>query len=493
WDNDGTFDETHTNVEAGKFSYSHQYLDDNPTSTPVDNMPIRVQVTDDDTGSVTGNTTVEVTNVAPVILSLAATSVDENGVVHLTGTYSDVGTEDTHTLTINWGEGVPQTVVVTGGSFDIPHQYLDDNPTETGSDIFTIGVTLADDDTDSVSSSTTTTVTNVLPVMVDFNSSSPECGGAAEGDLISVLGVFTDIGTQDTHVATIDWGDGTGSASVTVTEAAGSGTVTANHVYASGGIFTITLTLTDDDGGTIVTTAQADITGAGVNNGILYVIGTDHDDQVTINAAKDTYKVHSNFYPSGAPFKTFDQAGITQIVVVMCDGNDQVQVAGNITTPTILDGGDGDDKLNGGAGNNIIIGGDGADELLGGSGRDLLIGGVGSDNLTGNSGEDLLIAGWTDFDGNYAALAAIMAEWSRTDAANGSYEMRRDRLSGSQAGGLNGVNLLTTGAGGSVHDDAAADKLNGSAGRDLYFAEIGSGALDKLNGRANDESIFDLL
>ncbi len=45
---------------------------------------------------------------APSIDSLGATSVNENGTVHLTGTYSDAGTQDTHTLTINWGEGSPR-------------------------------------------------------------------------------------------------------------------------------------------------------------------------------------------------------------------------------------------------------------------------------------------------------------------------------------------------------------------------------------------------
>jgi hypothetical protein len=63
------------------------------------------------------STTATVTNVDPVVLTLAATSVLENGVVHLTGTYSDVGSQDTHQLTINWGEGAPQVVSVSGGSF----------------------------------------------------------------------------------------------------------------------------------------------------------------------------------------------------------------------------------------------------------------------------------------------------------------------------------------------------------------------------------------
>ena len=91
---------------------------------------------------------VTVNNVAPVILSLSATSVDENGLVTLSGTYSDTGTQDTHTLTIDWGEGpVTLPLPVSGGSFSFTHQYLDDNPSGTASDLYTIGVTLTDDDT----------------------------------------------------------------------------------------------------------------------------------------------------------------------------------------------------------------------------------------------------------------------------------------------------------------------------------------------------------
>ena len=46
-----------------------------------------------------------------VLDTLSATSVNENGTVHLTGTYHDVGSQDTHTLSINWGEGAVQQFV----------------------------------------------------------------------------------------------------------------------------------------------------------------------------------------------------------------------------------------------------------------------------------------------------------------------------------------------------------------------------------------------
>src|SRR5678815_4056361 len=111
--------------------------------------------------------------------------------------------QDTHTLTISWGEGASQTVVVVGGSFDITHQYLDDNPTGTTSDTYTIGVTLSDDDTGSDTGSTTTTISNVNPVIGSLAATSVN-----ENGTVHLTGTYSDVGVQDTHTLTISWGEG---------------------------------------------------------------------------------------------------------------------------------------------------------------------------------------------------------------------------------------------------------------------------------------------
>src|SRR5205085_875986 len=153
---------------------------------------IAVTLTDDDTGAVNGSTTRTITNVAPVIATLYATSANDDRAVDLPATYDDGTTPDTHKLTSNWGEGAPQTVTVSSGSFDITHQYLDDNPTGSASDVYTIAVTLTDDDTGAVNGSTTSTITNVAPFITSINNSSPDCGLAGEGQTVTVNGTFSD-------------------------------------------------------------------------------------------------------------------------------------------------------------------------------------------------------------------------------------------------------------------------------------------------------------
>ena len=65
-------------------------------------------------------------------------------------------------------------------------------------------------------------------------------------------GSFTDPGWLDTHTATWNFGDGTivsGTLIEENNEPNATGTTTADHVYSSPGIYTVTLTVTDDDGG----------------------------------------------------------------------------------------------------------------------------------------------------------------------------------------------------------------------------------------------------
>ena len=84
--------------------------------------------------------------------------------------------------------------------------------------------------------------------------------GAAEpvavGTPVTLTADFTDPGTADTHTARIDWGDGT-SAPATIAETAGSGRMTASHAYTAAGVYRVTASVADDDGGLAAATLDA--------------------------------------------------------------------------------------------------------------------------------------------------------------------------------------------------------------------------------------------
>jgi Ca2+-binding RTX toxin-like protein len=274
-----------------------------------------------------------------------------------------------------------------------------------------------------------------------------------------VTGSFTDIGVLDTHVATVDWGDGTVE-EVDLTQGAGFGTIEGSHAYAAGGIYTVTLTITDDDTGTHEATTLAVITGVGLNNGVLYAIGSSEDDQVHIHqTGRGVIKVHASFIDE--PFREFAIDEVDEIISYLCQGDDRLTIAGNVETPAIVHGDSGDDHLHGGGGPTVLIGGSGDDTLIGQRGANILIGGTGSDRLVGGPAGDILIGGSTTFDHNQdAALSAAVLLWVDPLA---SYEDR-----------ANAIDAHLT-----VVDDGDADALTGASGIDLFYAGLGDLALDR--------------
>lgn len=137
------------------------------------------------------------------------------------------------------------------------------------------------------------------------------------------------------------------------------------------------------------------------------------------------------------------------------------------------------DTVRGNGLNNVLFGGAGSDLLLGLAGRDLLVGGSGTDTLTGDDDDDIVIADLTTYYSESAkvldrlAIAAIMAEWVRTDVV---YSQRVNNLR--NGGGLNGtfkLNNLTV-----LTDGTAVDMLSGGTALD-WFWKSGSDAISDLN------------
>ncbi len=243
---------------------------------------VQLRVEDDDGGYVTFETSVTVLNVDPSVLAADA-SGDEAETIAFAATFSDPGfdfgagdSREDFTATVDWGDGSSESVavseiaggpgVLTTGSLAADHVYGDNGA-------FPVLVTVCDDDGGCGIVFATITVLNLAP--------APSIDAATQQDSHLPAGRFhpldpiafnssgLDAGSDDLVFAW-DFGDGTvlprgtyfndgvgpdplPSPGPTYPFAAKD---TVEHTYALPGDYVVTLTVTDDDGGT----AQAQLT-----------------------------------------------------------------------------------------------------------------------------------------------------------------------------------------------------------------------------------------
>ncbi|MEO6711903.1 MAG: multicopper oxidase domain-containing protein, partial [Mycobacteriales bacterium] len=178
--------------------------------------------------------------------------------------FTDANSGGTYTATIDYGDGSgaqPATLAVTSsvpsdaGTIAGSHKYGDNGS-------YTVVVEVSDGeftDTDSF----VVAVSNVDPVV----NASP-LAASVEGNVVTVTATYSDKGWLDTHSATIDFGNGSGPQAVTPTGTtssppAATGSLSKNVTYGDNGTFTVTVSVTDDDGG--VGTKQLSVTVNNVN------------------------------------------------------------------------------------------------------------------------------------------------------------------------------------------------------------------------------------
>jgi len=120
------------------------------------------------------------------------------------------------------------------------------NPDLTCSDngSYTAMLSVEDGVNPAVTSDAIVTVSNVAPTLGAI-SVDPVLALTPVNTAINASADFTDPGTLDTHSASWDWGDGISAGMVT--EVSGSGTVGDSHSYSVPGVYTITLSVTDND------------------------------------------------------------------------------------------------------------------------------------------------------------------------------------------------------------------------------------------------------
>jgi hypothetical protein len=121
----------------------------------------------------------------------------------------------------------------------------------TDNGVYTFKVTVTDDEGASATDLVQVTVDNVAPAIAQFT--VPE-DPVPVTDPVPLSVTYTDPGTGDTHTATFTL-DGTSQTGV-VTEVNGSGGATASISLTMPGVYTATVTVLDDDGGSDTETAQ---------------------------------------------------------------------------------------------------------------------------------------------------------------------------------------------------------------------------------------------
>ena len=243
WDfGDGSevISETIDSSELGTYTLTqtHTYKDDGVYTATL-------TIIDKD-GATTNNTMiVTVNNVAPVITYI--NEVDEGEEVPYRAIAFDPG-DDELTYVWDFGDGS------TAEGANVLHTFTDDG-------IYTVNLTVTDDDGASTTSTSLAIVNNIAPTIEDIIGETE----VNEGAEVSYSAIASDPG-DDTLTYSWEFSDGTIAEGKDIT-----------HTFADNGNYAITLTVTDDDGGS--TTETLDITVNNVAPTITEIIGETEVDE----------------------------------------------------------------------------------------------------------------------------------------------------------------------------------------------------------------------
>ena len=138
---------------------------------------------------------------------------------------------------------------------------------------------------------------------------------------------------------------------------------------------------------TVQGTPPVPTTVQGVSDAV--ITGTTGNDVIRISATNNAGEVKARL--NGALVGTFRPTG--QLTVYGLAGDDDIQVDSAITLPTLLDGGDGNDRLTGGGGNDSITDLSGNNQIHAGRGNDTVLVGDGDNQIWTDGGDDSVTAG----------------------------------------------------------------------------------------------------
>jgi hypothetical protein len=211
-------------------------------------IEVSLTVTDNVDRTDTFSTTVNVLNVNPVAIITGPTTGNEGSDVILTANVSDVGLEDTHTF--KWFVGESTEVSSTEETFSV--HCVDEES-------YLITLEATDDDGGVGTTTHNIQCENVNPVV-----EAGENQIVNQGSLVTINPIYSDAGVNDILTVEYNWG---------------SEFVSDNtHTYCEIGSHTVTVRVSDDDGG--ITTDTLTVT---VNNVLPIIISTGEPYVGTIN------------------------------------------------------------------------------------------------------------------------------------------------------------------------------------------------------------------
>ncbi len=209
-----------------------------PSHTYADNGSFSVSLTVSD-GFLdnTAATSVTIDNVAPAVSAGSDGTVDEGSPFHRSGSFTDPGA-DTWGATVDYGEGGgSENLPLAGKTFSLSHSYVDNGS-------YTIAVSVSDDDGGTGTDDVQVTVENVAPTV----DAGPDAS-LTSGETFDFSGSFSDPGVDDDPWDwVITWGDGEPNATGSTNDQ--SAAIEASHQVCAAGAYTVTLAVTDKDGGT---------------------------------------------------------------------------------------------------------------------------------------------------------------------------------------------------------------------------------------------------
>src|SRR5207248_856084 len=165
------------------------------------------------------------------------------------GSFGDPGAASPWSVDVDWRDGSPHTTFTktsTGSLGSQNHTYADNGS-------YTVKVKATDKDGGYGSATFKVTVANVPPSVT-----APADQNATEGGSQNFsLGSFTDPGPDGPWSVDVTWGDASAHTSFTAASPGSLGT--QSHTYANNGAYTVTVKVTDKDGGSGQATFKANV------------------------------------------------------------------------------------------------------------------------------------------------------------------------------------------------------------------------------------------